>query len=127
MEQRTRQKHTRREDIASYVTKDGSTIRELFHPASHGNRNQSFAEATVLPGGKTYRHFHRMSEELYHVTVGVGVVTVGEEKVTVCPGDTVCIKPGEPHNVENTGTEELKFFCMSSPPYSHEDTVILEK
>ena len=31
--------------VPPYITKDGSTIRELMHPAVHGNRNQSFAEA----------------------------------------------------------------------------------
>ena len=121
------QTHTRCEDIASYVTKDGSIIRELLHPATHGNKNQSLAEATIPPGGKTYRHLHHISEELYHVTEGVGVVTVGEVRIAVSPGHTVCILPGEPHYVENNGVSDLKFLCMSSPPYSHEDTVLLDQ
>ena len=32
-------------DIEPYVTKDGSEIRELMHPAVHGNEKQSLAEA----------------------------------------------------------------------------------
>jgi len=35
------------EEIEPYITKDGSIIRELIHPAVHGNSNQSLAEATV--------------------------------------------------------------------------------
>ena len=42
---------TRYAEIPAYVTKDGSEIRELMHPAQHGNRLQSLAEATVAPGG----------------------------------------------------------------------------
>ena len=41
---------TRYKDIQPYRTKDGSLIRELMHPAVHGNRNLSVAEATVEPG-----------------------------------------------------------------------------
>ena len=26
-------------DVAAYVTKDGSSIRELMHPSLHGSRN----------------------------------------------------------------------------------------
>lgn len=46
-------------DIPNYITKDGSTIRELMHPDSHGNTNQSFAEATVPVGTQTQLHMHK--------------------------------------------------------------------
>ena len=58
--------------IPTYVTKDGSEIRELMHPAVHGNRSQSLAEATILPGTSTQLHRHHLAEELYHVTAGRG-------------------------------------------------------
>ena len=41
---------TSHDQIPPYTTKDGSEIRELMHPAVHGNRNQSFAEAIVAAG-----------------------------------------------------------------------------
>ena len=37
-------------EVTAYVTKDVSTIRELMHPAGHGNRQQSLAKAVVAPG-----------------------------------------------------------------------------
>ena len=37
-------------DAPVYETRDGSLIRELMHPAVHGNRAQSLAEATIRPG-----------------------------------------------------------------------------
>jgi len=64
-----------------FVTKDGSEIRELMHPAVHGNRAQSLAEATVPPGCETLLHRHRVTEELYHVTAGAGVLTLGGESI----------------------------------------------
>ena len=45
--------------------------------------------------------------------------------VDQCVGDTLCIKPGTPHHIKNTGTTPLHILCMCSPPYSHEDTELL--
>jgi mannose-6-phosphate isomerase-like protein (cupin superfamily) len=112
-------------DIAAFTTKDGSTIRELMHPDQGMNRNQSLAEAIVVPGATTRLHRHPRSEELYHVTAGTGRMTLGAETFDVAPGDTVCIPPGTPHCIENTGAGPLHILCACSPPYSHNDTELL--
>lgn len=112
-------------DTAAFVTKDGSTIRELMHPAVHGNRNQSFAEAVVAPGQTTALHRHGKSEELYHITAGYGRMSLGNEQFDVGPGDTVCIPPGTPHCIANTGTGPLRILCCCTPPYAHADTELL--
>lgn len=111
--------------IASYQTRDGSEIRELMHPAVHGNRNQSFAEATVQPGATTALHKHRSTEEIYHIASGIGVMTLGDERFAVAVGDTICIAPGTPHCIANTGDAPLRILCACSPAYSHEDTELL--
>ena len=75
---------TRYADIPAYLTKDGSTIRELMHPSVHGNRQQSLAEATVEPGARTQLHRHALTEELpdqqttaalelAHITTGISL------------------------------------------------------
>ena len=117
---------TRYTEVPAYVTKDGSTIRELMHPGVHDNRNQSLAEAIVAPGTRTVLHRHRASEELYHVTAGTGRMTLGEETFDVAPGDTIAIAPGTPHCIRNTGAEPLRILCCCSPAYSHADTDLLE-
>ena len=113
-------------DIPAYVTKDGSEIRELMHPSLHGGRLQSLAEATVEPGARTQLHRHALTEELYHVTSGSGIMTLGDACFEVGAGDTVLISPGTPHRIAATGTEPLRILCCCSPPYSHEDTELLE-
>lgn len=113
-------------DIEAYITRDGSIIRELMHPQVHGNRLQSLAEATVAVGCRTLPHRHHQSEEIYHVTGGVGVMTLGEAHLTVKEGDTVRIPPGTAHCVENTGQTLLKMLCACCPPYSHSDTELLD-
>jgi mannose-6-phosphate isomerase-like protein (cupin superfamily) len=117
---------TKYEEIEPYITKDGSIIRELIHPAVHGNSNQSLAEATVPAGGKTFLHMHGTSEEIYYITGGSGIMTLGSEEFEVGKGDTIFIAPETPHRIQNTGNEPLKILCCSAPAYEHEDTELLE-
>ena len=112
-------------EVRPYVTRDGSEIRELMHPAVHGGVNQSFAEATVAPGAETRLHRHGRTEEIYHVTAGFGAMRLGESRFVVGPGDTVLIPPGTPHCIRNTGATPLKILCACAPAYSHDDTVLL--
>ena len=117
---------TRYADIPAYITKDGSTIRELMHPAVHGNRLQSLAEASVEPGARTQLHRHAVTEELYHVSAGSGIMTLGDYSFKVGAGDTVLIPPGTAHRIEATGAGPLRILCCCSPPYSDDDTELLK-
>lgn len=112
-------------DIESFITADGSTIRELMHPETHGNQNQSLAEATISIGHTTRLHKHHSSEELYFITQGKGQMTLGNRKFLVNSGDTVLISPGTAHQIENSGDCDLKILCCCSPCYSHADTELL--
>jgi len=105
------------ERVEAFVTKDGSTIRELHH-----TELQSLAEATLEPAQATERHYHRASEEIYFVVKGSGSLEVDGETRIVRPGEAVLIPPGAWHTLENTGTSELRILCCCAPPYSHEDT-----
>ncbi len=121
-------KKTRHGDIEPYVTRDGSVIRELMHPARHaalGSRRQSLAEAAVAPGEATALHRHRQSEELYHILAGRGLMQLGDERFEVAAGDTVCIPAGVVHCIANVGDTELRLLCCCSPPYAHDDTELL--
>jgi len=111
--------------VQPYLTKDGSVIRELMHPHVHGNLNQSLAEATIPVRGKTLLHQHRLTEEIYHITQGTGLITLGEKVFEVRMGDSVCIPPGTLHCIENTGFKPLVLLCCCSPAYSHEDTYLI--
>lgn len=112
-------------EVTAYITKDGSEIRELMHPGMHGNRAQSLAEATIPAGTKTILHRHAITEELYHITAGSGLMTLADAQFPVHVGDTVCIQPGTPHCIEATGLLPLKLLCCCSPAYDHADTELL--
>ncbi len=111
--------------MPAFITKDGSEIRELMHPSMHGNHAQSLTVAIVAPGTTTRLHQHHQSEELYHITAGRGHMTLGEEDFDVGPGDTICILPGTPHCIANTGAEPLRILCCCAPAYAHDDTDLL--
>lgn len=115
----------RLEDRKSFITADGSLIRELAGIPSGNSINQSLAEATVPPGSETVEHFHRTSEEIYHFVAGAGRMRLGAEEADVRAGDTVVITPGLAHKLFNPGTEPLVLLCCCAPPYSDEDTVLL--
>ncbi|WP_126455236.1 cupin domain-containing protein [Sulfuriflexus mobilis] len=117
--------HTSRRETPAYTTKDGSQIRELMHPSSHTSQNQSLAEAVVPAGTSTRLHRHQNSEELYHITVGSGMMRLADKEFEVKAGDTVCIAPGTAHCICNTGDGDLVILCCCSPAYRHEDTELL--
>jgi mannose-6-phosphate isomerase-like protein (cupin superfamily) len=114
----------RLEQRESFVTADGSSIRELAGVPTGNAANQSLAEATVPPGGETAEHYHRSSEEIYLFLSGMGTMRLDDEEAPVRAGDCVVIAPGTVHKLRNPGTEPLVLLCCCAPAYSHEDTVL---
>jgi mannose-6-phosphate isomerase-like protein (cupin superfamily) len=116
----------RPEEREAYVTRDGSTVREIAGPAPGNAAQQSLAEATVPAAGETAEHYHRRSEEIYTFVSGAGRMRLGDEETEVRAGDTVVIPPGTRHKLWSGPEEPLVLLCSSSPPYSHDDTVLTE-
>lgn len=118
---------TSRDNCTPYVTRDGSTIRELLHPGQHDDiRNQSLAEAVVEPGQSTLLHRHGRTEEIYHILSGNGLMTLGERRFPVSAGDSILIPPGTLHNISNGADTPLVLLCCCSPAYSHDDTELVD-
>ena len=111
-------------EIEPFVTKDGSSIRELAGLVSLPATQQSLAEATVPPHGATEEHLHRITEELYLFTAGVGRMRLGDEERDVRAGDCVVIPPGTPHKLFNDADDPLVLLCCCAPAYTHDDTVL---
>ena len=110
----------------SFITKDGSEIRELLAHRNSVIRNQSLAEARVPVGGSTQEHYHARAEEIYFITAGCGRMRIEAEIAEVKSGDAIAIPPGKKHKIWNTGSETLKLLCCCSPAYEHGDTIITE-
>ena len=113
-------------DVPSFVTKDGSEIRELLAHRNSCIRNQSLAEARLPEGASTQEHFHPKAEEIYFITHGTGRMRIESEVRDVRHGDAIAIPPGQRHKLWNTGKEPLRLLCCCAPAYEHSDTVITE-
>jgi mannose-6-phosphate isomerase-like protein (cupin superfamily) len=113
-------------NVAPFITKDGSEIRELLAHRNSAIRNQSLAEARLAPGASTQEHFHAKTEEIYYITHGVGRIRIDREVRDVVAGDTIAILPEQRHKLWNMGSEVLRLLCCCAPGYEHEDTVITD-
>ena len=115
-----------RNEVKTFITKDGSEIREILAPRNSSLRNQSLAEARVSPGKNTLQHYHIKSEEIYYILQGTARIRVEGEEREVTEGDGIAIMPGQSHRIWNTGVEDLVFLCCCSPSYGDENTVLFE-
>jgi mannose-6-phosphate isomerase-like protein (cupin superfamily) len=111
-------------ELESFITLDGSAIRELAGPSWTAARNQSLAEATLPPGGETAEHYHPRSEELYYFVAGAGRMRLGTDTGEIVAGDCVVIPPGTRHKLWNPGPDPLVLLCCCAPAYSDDDTVM---
>ena len=114
------------EAVPSFITKDGSEIRELLAHRNSVIRNQSLAEARLPVGASTQEHYHPRTEEIYYITHGAGRIRIEGESREVMAGDAIAIPPGRKHKLWNTGPEPLRLLCCCAPAYEHEDTIITE-
>ncbi len=105
-----------------FTTKDGSTIRSLLDRTNAPVQLQSLAEATLPPHGSTQRHYHQISEELYFLLEGTGLMEIDGTTREVGPGDAILIPPGAWHQITADSGRSLRFLCCCAPPYDHSDT-----
>lgn len=71
----------------------------------------------VSPGKTPYvYHSHSMQWEFYHIISGSGSVRHKDGNTPVIAGDAFIFKPGEPHQLTNTGTEDLIAYVVADNP-----------
>ncbi len=103
---------------AEFPTDERCFITELMNrpetPAA------SLALARVEPGVTTRLHAVEDTVETYIVLEGKGRVEVAGIAHPVRPGDRVIIPAGVPQRIANTGTSDLKFYCLCTPRFRPE-------
>ena len=71
----------------------------------------------VPPGRKAFpRHYHFINDEAFVILSGTGTLHYGEGDCPLRPLDVIHIAAGTgiPFQIENTGTEELRYLALSS-------------
>lgn len=61
-------------------------------------------------------HSHSAQWEFYHVISGTGTVRHAEGSTQILAGDAFLFKPGEPHQITNTGEVDLVVYVVADNP-----------
>jgi len=106
---------------------DGATIRELISEDERKSLDLALALGFLLPNRKAIPHYHKISEEIYYVTSGIGRARVGDKYYNIGRGSVIYIPTNTTHALENTSnSEELSILCVSSPAYTEGDFILEE-
>lgn len=71
----------------------------------------------IAPGQTPYPyHSHSAQWEFYHVISGTGIVRHKDGTTGIEPGDAFIFKPGEPHQMTNTGAVDLVLYVVADNP-----------
>jgi mannose-6-phosphate isomerase-like protein (cupin superfamily) len=82
------------------------------------DRVMSIAIARVEPGVTTAYHYLDGIDERYLMMSGKGSVEVGDMQPRVVrSGDIVYIPAGTKQRIANTGSDDLVFYCVCTPPF----------
>lgn len=102
-------------------TPHGSEIRPLIDRTTSTIERCSLAEEVLPAGAKIGRHHHLLTEEVYYILRGTGMMTVGVNTREVAAGDAVFIPCGQIHTLENTGLEPMTLVLVCGPAHSFAD------
>jgi len=105
-------------NLAPFITKDGSEIRELLAHRNSVIRHQSLAEARIPVGASTQEHYHAQTEEIYYITHGAGRIRIAGETRDVKPGDAIAIPPGSNTSCGTPATNHCGCYAAARPPTS---------
>lgn len=66
-----------------------------------------------LPVDSSFRtHYHEDMEEIFILVRGIAQMRVGENCITLEPGDAVIVSPGEVHSMKNNGSQEVEYVVV---------------
>ncbi|MEJ2362683.1 MAG: cupin domain-containing protein [Gammaproteobacteria bacterium] len=82
----------------------------------------SVIEECVPPNEKEERHYHNESQQFFYVLSGVAQIEISGNIFEIHAGSGIHVPAKEPHQLQNIGTENLRFLVVSQPK-SHGDRV----
>lgn len=81
-------------------------------PEEAKGHGRVFSKVVLKPGCSIGYHQHNGEFEAYYVLSGKGLVTDGENKAILNPGDMNLCKDGDWHGIENAGEDDLVLFAL---------------
>ncbi len=78
----------------------------------------------VEPGARLSLQLHRHRSEHWHIAIGKGLATVGEQEILVQEGRSVDIPANTQHRIENSGESPLTFIEIQRGERLDEDDIV---
>lgn len=94
--------------------------KAIVSPAVGGSRFFDYRMSSYEPGAYVQNHVHKVQEQIYHVLSGEGILILDGVERVVRANDVTFIPPGVHHEFHCTGTENLVFLVITSPPEDEE-------
>ena len=94
----------------------GALSKLIVTPKNASTKYFDFRLSTYQPKGYVEEHIHEVEEQIYYILEGEGIMELDGDKKIVRPGLTIFIPPKVRHALYNTGTKDLTFLVVSSPP-----------
>jgi mannose-6-phosphate isomerase-like protein (cupin superfamily) len=90
----------------------------IIESSDKSDPQMSIALARVEPGVTTAFHYLEGIDERYLMISGKGSVEIGDMQPRVVKtGDVVYIPAGTRQRITNTGSDDLLFYCVCTPPF----------
>jgi len=93
----------------------GALSKLLVNPENSPTKYFDFRISTYTPKGHVEPHTHEVTEQVYYILSGKGVMILGDRRIVVEPHTSIFIPPHVVHAIENTGLEDLVFVVVSAP------------
>jgi mannose-6-phosphate isomerase-like protein (cupin superfamily) len=71
---------------------------------------------SISPGDNIGREAHDGGDEVILVVEGRAILSIGDQIKNVKRHDVIFVQAGEPHDLRNTGHNDLKLLCFCAPP-----------
>lgn len=102
----------------------GFSISEYLGRHSSPSRDElSLAVEHISKGVAKPRHFHKISEEVFHVLSGAGFLTIDGTEYPIERGSTFLVEIGQQHFLRAADDEDLAVLLISFPAYEPSDYI----
>jgi mannose-6-phosphate isomerase-like protein (cupin superfamily) len=95
----------------------GQSSYLLLSQGQFGSQNLAITWVDCPPGSWQPLHQHDTQEQIYVITQGRGVMTVGDEEREVVAGTLVFVPPATPHTIRNATDAMMSYVSATSPPF----------
>ena len=108
---------TQHTSAAPLHKRGGQSSYLLLSEGQFGSRHLAITWVDCPPGSSQPRHQHDTQEQIYVITQGRGLMTVGDEERELATGTLVFVPPGTPHTIRNASKEPMSYVSATSPPF----------